>query len=745
MLELATSDDRQLSGDMPEVCRLTPDTLILIWNLPTRLWTVPKLEARDGRKVSPQATLRLPLSDGGTRLLRVIPQPKDAPLSLLAEAGTLGRQEEIIIDPEGDFDPVDAYMLLGDVTPAGRLSLLSAMLGAWASMFRMRRSRSYTQTLNRLVARIVDEPQRAQPVARISEQHMLTATTLPTAFGGIEGTYVVSPTGFWRLTNAAHEGRETPHGAKQTFFIAERNGLENGAYLVITGSRALAIRQLEPKSTLPSLSRWWLAQGQADADLREYTIAALARGDAVSRKAALEFQLRCPLSAQRVTGGGGLPSGEIDLAVTTARGTLIGGWYRDPAEMVGGVDVLDHTGVEHKFEAHFYRYAGSVAQEDKTVPATGFIGFHPEIKSQVPILQPRSILRLTSGSRHLMVPTAQPADLAEARARILRAVPPQHLNDDIMENCLAPVIGDVQQKLLGSIGEPTVIDIGTQRTEPSVSIIVPLYRVLDFLRAQVGAFACDPWISRHCELIYVLDSPEQAEQVEHLLRGLYQLYGVPLRLVVMARNGGYARACNSGAAVATADLLAMLNSDIIPHQAGWLGTMATRMGGVDDVAVVGPKLLFEDGSLQHAGMYFARNERGQWLNHHYYKGMPGRYGDACIERSVPAVTGACMLLHRGVFEDVDGFSEDYVIGDYEDSDLCLKIRARGFDIRYVPDAELYHFERKSISTHSDYMGGVATQYNAWLHARRWDTQMTEFSLQGVSQPAAEPVTVGGVL
>ncbi len=745
MLELATSDDSPLSGDMPEVCRLTPDTLILVWNLPTRLWTVPKLEARDGQKISPQATLRLPLGGGGTRLLRVIPQPKDAPLSLVAETGSLGRQEEITIAPDGQFDPVDAYLLLDDVTPAGRLSLLSAMLGAWASMFRMRRSRSYNQVLNRLVARIVEDPQRAQSVARISDQQILIATTLPVAFGDIEATYMVSPTGFWRLPQTPHHGRETPNGAKQTFFIAARTGLESGAYLVITGSRALAIRQLDGKANLPSLSRWWLAQGKADADLREYAIDALARGDATSRKAALEFQLRCPLSAQRVTGGGGLPSGEVDLAVTTARGTLIGGWYRDPVEMVGGVDVLDHTGTEHNFENHFYRYAGSVVEDEKTVPATGFVGFHPEIKSQVPILQPRSILRLTSGSRHLMVPTAQPADPAEARARILRAVPPQHLNDDIMENCLAPVIGDVQQKLLGSIGRPTVMDIGAQRKDPSISIIVPLYRVLDFLRAQIGAFACDPWISQHCELIYVLDSPEQAEQTEHLLRGLYQLYGVPLRLVVMARNGGYARACNSGAAVARADLLAMLNSDIIPHRTGWLGTMATRMGGEKDVAAVGPKLLFEDGSLQHAGMYFARNERGQWLNHHYYKGMPGGYRDAGVERSVPAVTGACMLLHRGVFEDVDGFSEDYVIGDYEDSDLCLKIRAQGFDIRYVPEAELYHFERKSISTHADYMRGVATQYNAWLHARRWDEQMTEFSMQGAPLRTGEVLTGGSIL
>jgi GT2 family glycosyltransferase len=157
------------------------------------------------------------------------------------------------------------------------------------------------------------------------------------------------------------------------------------------------------------------------------------------------------------------------------------------------------------------------------------------------------------------------------------------------------------------------------------------------------------------------------------------------------------------------------------------------MGGPQEVAAVGPKLLFEDGSLQHAGMYFAKNERGQWLNHHFYKGLPDQFPDANIERSVPGITGACMLLHRGAFDDVGGFTEDYVIGDYEDSDLCLKIRKADFDIKYVPDASLYHFERKSISTHTDYMLGVATQYNAWLHASRWRDMLEDFHENDVPQ------------
>jgi GT2 family glycosyltransferase len=92
-----------------------------------------------------------------------------------------------------------------------------------------------------------------------------------------------------------------------------------------------------------------------------------------------------------------------------------------------------------------------------------------------------------------------------------------------------------------------------------------------------------------------------------------------------------------------------------------------------------------------------------------------------------------MLLHRGTFNDVGGFTEDYVIGDYEDSDLCLKIRKADFDIKYVPDASLYHFERKSISTHTDYMLGVATQYNAWLHASRWSDMLEDFHKNDVPQ------------
>ena len=131
-------------------------------------------------------------------------------------------------------------------------------------------------------------------------------------------------------------------------------------------------------------------------------------------------------------------------------------------------------------------------------------------------------------------------------------------------------------------------------------------------------------------------------------------------------------------------------------------------------------------------MFFAPDFRGRWLNHHFHKGLPRQYAPARIEREVPAVTGACLVLPTELFNQVGGFTEDYVIGDFEDSDLCLKIRASGRSIHYVPRAELYHFERRSISQSVDYMRGVACLYNGWLHQQRWLDAM--LALPATSEP-----------
>ena len=151
---------------------------------------------------------------------------------------------------------------------------------------------------------------------------------------------------------------------------------------------------------------------------------------------------------------------------------------------------------------------------------------------------------------------------------------------------------------------------------------------------------------------------------------------------------------------------------------------------------VGPKLLYDDGSLQHAGLFFKRDSKGTWLNHHYFKGMPSHYVPANVERPVPGVTGACIVMPRALFMEIGGFDDAYVIGDYEDSDLCLKIARAGLGIVYVPSVSLYHLERQSISKSLDYTRGVASQHNSWLQTKRWDGQI-EALMAAIDRPAPQ--------
>jgi GT2 family glycosyltransferase len=246
---------------------------------------------------------------------------------------------------------------------------------------------------------------------------------------------------------------------------------------------------------------------------------------------------------------------------------------------------------------------------------------------------------------------------------------------------------------------------------------------------------------REAELIYVLDSPEQRADLENLLRSLHAIYRLPVTLVVQAGNYGFASACNAGAALARAPRLLMLNSDVIPTARGWLPVLARALEADPALFAVGPKLLTEDGSVQHGGLFFERHgPLEEWFNNHYWKGAPRRFPLLDQPRRVPGVTGAAMLMDRARFEAVGGFSTEYAIGDYEDSDLCLKLREAGGEIGYEPRAELYHFERQSIRDHAVHERNIATAVNRRIHQQRWDAAIAAL----MARPEFQPVGARGV-
>jgi GT2 family glycosyltransferase len=219
------------------------------------------------------------------------------------------------------------------------------------------------------------------------------------------------------------------------------------------------------------------------------------------------------------------------------------------------------------------------------------------------------------------------------------------------------------------------------------------------------------------DLIYVLDSPEQKDELIDLASRLYPIYLVPLRVAVLQRNVGFANANNAGASIASAPLLLLMNSDVLPDKPGWLSTMASFYESRPSIGALGPKLLYEDGSIQHAGMHFHQPTGSTlWQDAHYFRGLHRDFPGANVPRPVPLLSGACMMIASDLYRDQGGLQARYVQGDYEDSDICMRLSEQGLENWYLPQAELYHLE--ALSYGSD-LRLPANRYNAWLHTHLW--------------------------
>ncbi len=139
--------------------------------------------------------------------------------------------------------------------------------------------------------------------------------------------------------------------------------------------------------------------------------------------------------------------------------------------------------------------------------------------------------------------------------------------------------------------------------------------------------------------------------------------------------------------------------------------------GHPGMGALGAKLLHEDGSIQHAGMYFEAVETGRWwANVHYFKGLHRTLPEANVERRVPAVTGACLMVGTELFRKVGGCGTRFIQGDYEDSDLCLRLLQAGAGNWYLPSAELYHLEGQSYPISQREATG---RYNLYLQTVLW--------------------------
>jgi O-antigen biosynthesis protein len=353
-------------------------------------------------------------------------------------------------------------------------------------------------------------------------------------------------------------------------------------------------------------------------------------------------------------------------------------------------------------------------------PAHGFTCYVPLSATGAPYYI--STTTESGESRHLRVAVADPPDSPlQTIHSLLTSFHSGHPDlHSLLNRQIGPAVTAAWSAALKPKRTPVVRAYGTIPASPMLSIIVPLYGRHDFAAYQMALFADDPEF-QNIELIYVVDDPAILTDFTRVCDDLHGVYDVPFLVVSCGLNLGFAGANNLGSEVAQGQYLLFLNSDVMPSRAGWAGDLLRTYQSLPNPGMLGAKLLYEDGSVQHAGIAFRRNPGwgNLWINDHPLKGQSPLGLDGV--RRVDAVTAACALAEACLFRDVGGFSEDYIIGDFEDSDLCLRLDLKGRASYVDLDVELYHLERQSQNRLHDMNWRTnLTLYNCWLHNTRWD-------------------------
>ncbi|HKM63603.1 MAG TPA: glycosyltransferase, partial [Acidisphaera sp.] len=229
---------------------------------------------------------------------------------------------------------------------------------------------------------------------------------------------------------------------------------------------------------------------------------------------------------------------------------------------------------------------------------------------------------------------------------------------------------------------------------PLVSVLIPTRDRANLLERCIdGLLNATDYA---CLEIVVFDNDSRESRTRSLLARLSQ--DVRVRVIRDEQPFDWCRANNRAAEAARGELLLLLNNDVFVRDRDWMTEMVSHALR-PDVGAVGARLLYPDGRLQHAGVVMHPPSLASHVMRFAPAGEPGPFGSFHAVRSVAAVTGACLMLRKSVFEEVGGLAEGDLPVTLNDVDLCLRIRAAGYRIVYTPHACLTHME--GVSRESD--------------------------------------------
>ena len=251
---------------------------------------------------------------------------------------------------------------------------------------------------------------------------------------------------------------------------------------------------------------------------------------------------------------------------------------------------------------------------------------------------------------------------------------------------------------------------------PLVTVIVPTRDHADLLRKSItGVLNATRY--RNVEIIIVDNGSREPDTLDYLRR-----VAANPRVTILHDDGpfNFSRLNNLAARAAKGDYLCLLNNDIEIIDETWLSALmrqATRPG----VGAVGAKLLYDDHSIQHAGITIGLGQAAGHGHRFLKNDEPGYFARAHVPHTVSAVTAACLVVEKAKFWEIGGLDEEGFAVAFNDVDLCLKLQAAGYRNLYEPRSMLIHHESKSRG--KDFRAENVERYmrELALLQKRWGT------------------------
>jgi glycosyltransferase involved in cell wall biosynthesis len=229
------------------------------------------------------------------------------------------------------------------------------------------------------------------------------------------------------------------------------------------------------------------------------------------------------------------------------------------------------------------------------------------------------------------------------------------------------------------------------KPEPLVSLLIPTRDKLELLRSCVQGILKKTTYPNY-EII-ILDNesiePETLSffhqiQVEHSC----------VRVLHYHNPFNFSAINNYGVKNARGNVIGLINNDVNVINPDWLSEMTSHALRAE-IGCVGAKLYYDDNTIQHAGVILGIGGIANHSHKDFPRGHHGYFGRLSVVQNYSAVTAACLLVRKSVYEQVGGLEEQHLKIAFNDVDFCLKVREAGYRNLWTPYAELYHYESKS--------------------------------------------------